>query len=372
MGTEILDFDRSPEPGGDRPPGTSPVGAVGETPSVPEYVEDLDDVEAGGSDTDGTGAAGPVPIRHRLALALERVRADRRRQRHLLEAVAAGLVLVLATTFIANHQADRKAEAAAQAQLAVDLRVDQLPELNPRTGTDLDIGAGSLTVKLHNLGPRDVRFTGLLYRLDGQPAPGETLLDTDITVRPDRVMDRPFAVTLPCGRRPAPAIPGPGTLTGLVETADGQTHVVPVDVSALDVFGGLFSPCRLYSQLAGEYDANSQIVGNGVRITLTMPVVELAGANFIEIDVQRDGVPSVIGFATTPKLPERARAGTRISVVVRPVVRGCPARFDPTATLALGLRIGSDTYPDPYLPLQVAREVGRVCAEAALARESSG
>lgn len=365
MGTEILDFDRSPEPGGDRPPPTSPVS---ESPTIPEFVEDLDDIEAGGTDTDGTGSGRPVAIRRRVALALGRVRADRRRQRHLLEAVVAALVLVLVTTFIANHQADRKAEAAAQARLAVDLRVDQLPELNPRTGTDLDIGAGSLTVKLHNLGERDVRFTGLLYRFDGEPAPGETLLDTDITVRPDRVMNRPFAVTLPCGRRPAPAIPGPGTLTGLVQTSDGQTHVVPVDVSALDVFGGVFSPCRLYSQLAGEYDANSQIVGNGVRITLTMPVVELVGANFIEVDVQRDGVPSVIGFSTTPKLPERARAGSRISIVVRPVVNRCPARFDPTAALALGLRIGSDTYPDPYLPLQVAREVGRVCAEAARGR----
>jgi hypothetical protein len=362
MGTEILDFDRAPEPGGDKQP---PSPAVGESPTGPEFVEDLDDVAEGATGTDGTGSARPVPIRRRVALALERVRGDRRRQRHLLEAVAAGLVLVLATTFIANHQADRKAEVAAQARLAVDLRVDQLPELDPRTGPDVTIGVGSITVKLHNLGERDVRFTALLYRSEGEPAPGRTLLDTDVTVRPDRVMDRAFPVTLPCGRRPAPAIPGPGTLIGLVETADGQTHVVPVDVSALDVFGGLLSPCRLYAQLAGEYDANSQIVGNGVRITLTMPVVELVGANYLEVDVQRDGVPSVIGFTTTPKLPERARAGTRISILVRPVVSRCPARFDPTAALALGLRIGSDTYPDPYLPLQVAREVGRVCADAA-------
>jgi len=362
MGTEILDFDHAPEPRGDRP---SPGPAGGETPRVPEFVEDLDDDAAVQNDTSGTGSSRPVPVGRRVALALERLRADRRRQRHLLQVLAGGLVLVLATTFVANHQADRKAAAAAQARLAVDLRIDQLPELNPRTDADLDIGAGSMTVKLHNLGERDVRFTGLLYRFDGQPAPGRTLLDADVTVRPDGVMNRPFAVTLPCGRRPGPAIPGPAALTGLVETADGRTHVVPVDVSALDVFGGLFSPCRLYSQLAGEYDANSQIVGSGVRITLTMPVVELVGANFVEVGVQRDGVPSVIDFATTPTLPERARAGTRISIVVRPVVSRCPAHFDPTAALALGLRIGSDTYPDPYLPLQVARQVGRVCADAA-------
>src|SRR4051794_13339364 len=130
MGTEILDFDHAPEPRGDRP---SPSPAGGETPRVPEFVEDLDDDAAVQNDTSGTGSSRPVPVGRRVALALERLRADRRRQRYLLQVLAGGLVLVLATTFVANHQADRKAAAAAQARLAVDLRIDQLPELNPRT-----------------------------------------------------------------------------------------------------------------------------------------------------------------------------------------------------------------------------------------------
>lgn len=357
MGTEILASDGPPE--------------RGEETVVAGYVEDLDEPAepAEPADPADPQPADPADPADPSAGAQAQARRDAggprsasHRRRRLLQLVGGALLLVFGTAFVVDHQADRRADHLAAARLAVDLRIDQPPTLNSRTSSTLDKGAGTIEIALHNLGERAVQLTGLRYRLDNQAASGR-LLDADVTVPAGRLLNRVFDVRLPCGTSPGTAVPGLATLTAVVRTADGHTHTVPVDVDALNDVGGVFGACRLYARLAGEYDANSQVLDDGgVRITLTLPTVDLVGSNFVQISVQRDGVPANIVFLTTPHLPAQARAGARISVVVRPVVTRCPRGLDLTTTAEVGLRIGPDMYPDPYLPLQVAQAVGRACA----------
>jgi hypothetical protein len=77
--------------------------------------------------------------------------------------------------------------------------------------------------------------------------------------------------------------------------------------------------------------------------------------------MNRGELPAGVTFVTSPRLPREFRAGTRVSVLVRPVVRTCRGTESLTAMTNVGVRIGSDLYPDPFLPLTVARAIGRAC-----------
>jgi hypothetical protein len=348
MGTEILDFDMeraAPAPGPDGGASAVPVLDLG----------DLDQAEP-------EGRSGPSPTSTPLGSWLAGLRTDRAQRRRLAGLVVLVLFVVVSTATVAQERASRQAARADDARLAVDVRVDRLPPVEDPQLSQAPRGQSFLPLKVHNLGPRPVHLTGLLYQLAAQRGPGKTLLNVDVQISPGQLLNSEFQVTLPCGRTPPTAVVGPATLTALVTTADRVTHVVPVDLTALAEQGGVFGACGVYATAYGAYDADSQVQADAVRITLSLPTVELVGSNFVEIGVYRSGLPDAISFATSPRLPAELRAGTRVAVTLRPVVRGCPRGMELTNLPSVGLQIGSDTYADPYLPLLVARAIGRACA----------
>lgn len=348
MGTEILDFD--PE----RPP-----AAPGPRADAPfDRALDVVDLDETGADRHAERPRGSTT----LARWLGRLRTDGDQRRRLARLVALLLLVAIVTAAVAQQRADRQAAQAEDTRLAVDVRVDHLPSLDDPSVSPGPRGQSFLPLKVHNLGERPVHLTALLYRLPGDRGQDRTLLDVDVAIPPGQLLNRAYRVALPCGPTPETAITGPATMTALIRTADGVTHVVPTDVSALDEMGGVFAACSVYAHAYGAYDANSQVDHGGVHITLSLPSVDLVGSNFVEVGVLREGLPDAITFLTTPKLPAESRAGTRISVRLRPVVRSCPRGVDLTNLPSLGLRIGPDTYPDPYLPLLVAQAIGRACA----------
>ena len=275
---------------------------------------------------------------------------------------AVALVAVSASIVEAHHR--HAVTSAAASTLAVDVRVDAQPQLeDPQPGVQTVRGDSSIDVKLHNLGPKPVQFTALLYQL-GQPATRSgTLVSTNVSVRPGQQMDRGFHVRLPCGPTPQTAVPQhPAQLTARVRTIDGRTHTVPVDLTALGPEGGLFDSCAVYQNGSG-YNIDSELVGGAVQVSMDLPLSGQAGEDNIVVSLSRSGVPLQVGFVTSPRLPAARRANTHFTVTIRPVVHSCPRAFDLTALPSIGLSFGTDdTYADPYLPLLVAEAVGRACA----------
>lgn len=273
------------------------------------------------------------------------------------------MALVAVTAAVVDGRNRHTIAAAAASRLAVDIRVDQEPGLpEPKPGTRSIRGDSSLDVKLHNLGPRAVHLTEVSYQFGRADVSRGTLLTTDVPVRPGMQLDRAFRVILPCGPTAQTAVPpAPVTLTAQVRTSDGRTHTVPVDLSALDRGGGVFVECEVYRR-PQAYNADSELVPGGVRSSLDLPAVSQTGSNGIRVSLYRDGLPRQIGFVTSPRLPITLRPGTHLSVVIRPVVHGCPAGLDLTQLPALGLALEGDTIADSYLPLVVAEAVGRACA----------
>jgi hypothetical protein len=349
MGTEILGFD--PERA------AAAAGSSSPAPPSSEPVLDLVDLDVVGP----VDAATPPPSRGGLRGWLTGWRTEPGRRQRLARTLVLVMLVMVATAAVTQQRADHQARQRQDARLAVDLRVDALPALDDPRTSQAPRGQSFLQLRMHNLGERPVQLTGLLYRLSDDPVPGHTLLDTDVTVLPGRLVNRGFPVTLPCGPTAATAVTGLATMTALVRTADGVTHVVPTDVSTLDEMGGVFGACSVYAHVFGDYDAATEYQADGVRITLSLPPVQLVGSNFVQLDMNRGELPAGVTFVTSPRLPREFRAGTRVSVLVRPVVRTCRGTESLTAMTNVGVRIGSDLYPDPFLPLTVARAIGRAC-----------
>jgi hypothetical protein len=296
-----------------------------------------------------------------------RLRNDAQYRRRAARLVIVGIALVAAGAIAADARRAHAQAATAASRLAVDLRVDALPQIeDPTSGTQAPRGDSSLDVKLHNLGPQAVQLTGVHYTFGTSNPRTGTLLTTDVTIRPNQQMDRAFHVTLPCGSTAQTVVPQhPVRLTARIRTSDGRTHSVPVDLSALGSQGGLFDSCAVYGQ-QDDLNADSQLDDGAVQVSLDLPTAEQAGSSTVLVGVSRAGVPAQVDFVTSPHLPARVTAGTRFTATIRPVVHGCPPGLDLSALPAVGLLFGTDgeTYADPYLPLLVAQAVGRACASA--------
>jgi hypothetical protein len=315
-------------------------------PDAPVPVFELDEKE----EVDGEGPA-TVDAGHR---------------RRVARMVVAGIVLVTLSVVLTEVNR-RHAEAAAEAsRLAVDVRVDAVPQVqDPQPGVTSIRGDSSLDVKLHNLGPKPVHLMAVTYQFGQFTTHRGSLLSTDVVVASGQQMDQGFHVVLPCGPTRDTAVPErPVRLTAHVRTADGTTHSVRVDLGALDDQGGLFDACASYAE-QGALNADSELVRGVVHVSLDLPDREQAGADTVVVTLSRRGIPAQVAFVSSPRLPARARDGTRFTVTIRPVVRGCPSMSDLAPLSALGLSFGGDeTYVDPYLPLLVAQAIGRACASS--------
>jgi hypothetical protein len=357
MGSEIVHSGEQVEPG----PGERGLGAAsggGRDSAVPVF-------ELGALDDQGV-ATDPHDNRTRsvsqLRSQLGRLRSDAAHRRLVVRLVLAGVALAVLSAAVADARQRHAVTGAASSRLAVDIRVDDLPQVeDPSPEVHIIRGDSSIDVKLHNLGPKPVQLTAILYEF-GQPKTHTgTLVNTDVTVRSGQQMDRSFHVILPCGATPETAVPErPARLTARVRTTDGKTHTVPVDLGALEDQGGVFDSCSAYTHPL-NLNADSQLLASAVQVSLDLPSVDQTGANTVLVAVSRAGVPAQVGFITSPRLPATVRAGTRFTVTIRPVVHSCPPAIDLTALPAIGLAFGDDNYADPYLPLLVAQAVGRAC-----------
>jgi hypothetical protein len=295
---------------------------------------------------------------------LRRVVTDRRRRRAAVAGVAAAAVLVLLTGLAVSTHEHRQVAAAGAARLAVDARIDQLPQLTGDSEpaplpTDDEF---SVQVLIHNLGPRTVQLTGVTYVTGRSRQSSGTLFKANVAIAAGQQLDQGFRARLPCNHSGSGPV-GPVLVTAHLRTADGRTHTEPINTDALEDFGGLFQACSEFQAASAGFGAqvNSEVHGRSVRMSVTVTGQNDPPDREVHVSMARAGVPSQVHFVSSPPLPWVTTIGRTDTVVITPVVHGCPKSVDTDAINAIGLSINGQTQADEYLPLVTAEAIGRAC-----------
>jgi hypothetical protein len=348
MGSEILDSS-----GGTR--SVAPGLAVEPPRELATPVVDLEELQPVRIDP-----RPPGPARTRSLASLRRLWSDPDRRRTAIRSVVAAAVLVALTTSVVEFRAGRDAAAERAGRVAVDIRLDEVHPASRSFELNGAPAEGTVTarVELHNLGPEEVRLLGLDVTRGGTVQIPNNVTDTPTLVGPGRSSDTTYNLRLPCRPDQQRGFGSPD-LTARVRTVDGQVHAVPVNLSAVNVNGGLLTAC--ISDTQEEPDAvtsySSTSDGNSVAMTIVV-----GGDQPRQVSLVTPNVGVEVRYVSTPRLPATAQPDITFVVKVTPEVVRCsrtPVNFD--ALPGVSVKIGSEAVSDTYLPALVAQAAGRAC-----------
>jgi hypothetical protein len=291
------------------------------------------------------------------------------RRRTALALVATALVLVIVTAAAVSARSDRRTQAAAASELAVDARISFVPQPSGVATKQVSADDATLELLLHNLGPQSVHLVGLSYTSapnGGSAQRSGVLVQANVAVGPGEQLDQVFPFHMPC--LPPGALPeGSPTVRAQLRTADGRQHDTVVDTRALEAGGGVFQACSVFQALleSNGIDAgpvlHSVLDGLSDVITIQAPGSVNTASTPLRVSLSASGLPAEVRYTTTPPLPAAVLPGESVSVRITPVVHGCPRTpIDYDQLSQIGLTYG-DTYSDQYLPLLTAEAIGRAC-----------
>jgi hypothetical protein len=349
MGSEILDSS-----GGTR--SVAPGPAVDERPDSAAPLVELDELAP--VQIDPPPSAPPRSARP-LAAA-RRLWGDPDRRRTALRIVLSCALLMALTASVVEFRASRRAAALRDGQIAVDIRVDEVHPASRSfelSGAPAD-GTVTVRVEVHNMGPQQVQLMALDVTHAGAVQIPNDISDTTAPLEAGGSIDTTYNVHLPC-RSDQQSGFGTPEMTAQVRTADRALHAVPVNLTTINEQGGLLTACiedePTTSDSVSAYSSTSD--GNSVVMTI---VVGGDASKVVTLVTPNVGVP--VRYVAVPRLPVRAQPGITLVVKVTPQVTQCsrtPVNFD--ALPGVGVRIGTESVSDTYLPALVAQAAGRAC-----------